>query len=372
MRKILFTIGNRAHYARLKPIIEKLNELCEYKILVYDTAYSVMKDKLKCDIFSNNCVFINTFVPGGNLKSMTKSVGKAIYLISDFFEDYKPDIVVVVADRYEIMAPAIVARYMNICLVHIQGGEITGTIDDTIRHTISKLANYHFVSNLSAKNNLINMGERDDHIFITGCPTIDIIKENDDKMLKFALEFWQEYGVQNIPKYIMVNFHPVTTEYLNNSNYIDILYKSIKKLDYKIVWLLPNSDAGSNKILKELEKIQTKQENIIFIKNLEPLKYLALVKYSNCIVGNSSVGIRESSFMGVPSVTIGTRQQNRDVSKNVVKCDMNSKQIEECIKYQLAHGKYKISYLYGPGNASVKISNLLLNIKLENEKYYGG
>lgn len=372
MRKLMFAIGNRAHYARIKPIIEKISGKCDYKLLVYDTAFNSLKKILDDDGYISNCIFLNTHISGGNLLTMSKSTGNAILLISDVVDNYKPDIMIVIADRYEIMAPAIVARYMNICLVHIQGGEITGTVDDTIRHTVSKLSNYHFVSNSTAKNNLIKMGENEHSIYITGCPTLDVINKNRNLIDIHAKKFWNVININKIPNYILVNFHPVTTEYNHNSNYVEKLYNAIKNYNGTIIWLMPNSDAGSDEISEEIRKIKKVNKNILFFDNFEVIQYLALLKYAKCVVGNSSVGIRETSYLGTPSVSIGSRQKNRESAENVIRCKVDSIDIEKKLVYQINHGKYKSSILYGDGHASERIAEYLLSIKIVNEKFFEG
>lgn len=370
MRKIMFAIGNRAHYARIKPIIERIEKKCDFKLLIYDTAYNSLRKILKEDNYISNSVFLDSHVTGGNLSTMTKSTGNAIVLISEIVEKYKPDIMVVVADRYEIVAPAIVARYMNICLVHIQGGEITGTVDDAIRHSVSKLSNYHFVSNITAKNNLLKMGESEKTIYITGCPTIDVISNNKKMIDKSACEFWHINSIKDIPDYILVNFHPITTEYNQNSDYVKKLYKAIEFYNGVIIWLMPNSDAGSNKIRKEINQIKNKK--ILFFENFEIIQYLSILKYAKCVVGNSSVGIRETSYLGTPSVSIGSRQKNREVAENVIRCEMDSIEIKNSILFQLNHGKYKSSALYGDGCASKRIAKNLLSLEIKNEKFFDG
>lgn len=372
MRKILFAIGNRAHYARIKPIIERLNNKCIYKLLIYDTAYKSLRKILEDDNYISKCIFIDTYIKGGNLLTMTKSTGNAILLMSDTIAKYMPDIMVVIADRYEIMAPAIIARYMNICLVHIQGGEITGTIDDSIRHTVSKLSNYHFISNVTAKRNLLRMGENEDDIFVTGCPTLDVISNNEKLIDNKIKKFWKKEKTNDIPDYILVNFHPITTEYNQNSNYVKVLYEAIKEFNCQIIWLMPNSDAGSDKIRKETNNIKQTNEKILFFENFEVIEYLSLLKYAKCVVGNSSVGIRETSYLGTPSITIGSRQKNRETANNVIRCDINSTEIKDAIIYQMGHGKYKTSTLYGDGHASERIANNLLNVKIKKEKFVEG
>ena len=370
MRKIIFAVGNRAHYARVKPIINNLDGDIEFKIVIYDSSTFYLKDILIKDNLINYSIFLNTFESGSNLKSMTKCVGKAIIKFADVIDNYNPDIIVVIADRYEIIAPSIAARLMNVCLIHIQGGEITGTIDDTIRHTVSKLSNYHFVSNEKAKNTLITLGENNKNIFITGCPTIDLLKNNKKEIKSKTKTFFKKFNIKENEEFILVNYHPVTTDIENN--YINVLnfYNKIKVYDKKIIWLEPNCDAGADKINMLIRKIKAENENIIFIKNLECIVYLGLINYCSCIVGNSSVGIRESSYLGTPSISIGDRQQNRECGENVIRISNDCKNLIAVLNKQIKHGKYSSSHLYGDGKASKKIAKLLKELAIENVKFY--
>lgn len=370
MRKIFFAIGNRAHYARVKPIITILKNNVDFKIVVYDSAIYTLSDILINDGYIKKCIFLDTFEEGANLNSMTKCVGNAIIKFSDVITNYQPDIMVVIADRYEILAPAIAARLMNICLVHIQGGELTGTIDDAVRHTVSKLSNYHFVSNEKSKDVLINIGENKKNIFITGCPTIDLLENNKKEMREKSAYFLKKLNFNENERFILVNYHPETTDIESNYTNILKLYEKIKEFNMKMIWLEPNCDAGSDKISNFIEEIKKENSNIVFIKNLEATTYLGLVDCCSCIIGNSSVGIREASYLGTPSISIGSRQQNRQVGENVIRVSNKCEKLIKILNMQINHGKYKSSYLYGNGHACENIAELLEDLEIKNVKFY--
>ena len=284
-----------------------------------------------------------------------------------FFENYRPDAVLVIADRFENLSVAISASYLNIPLIHIQGGEVTGSIDEKVRHAITKLSDIHFVATKRSKKFLIKMGENKKNVFLTGCPSIDIAFKAKSKLSKDF--FKKNKGVGNVPKYyekyIVVMHHPETTKF--NETYSQILQtiNAILKLkDIKIVWLWPNIDAGSDIISKQLRILRENKlaSNISFFKNFTPENYIKLIYNSECLVGNSSSGIRESSFLSIPVVNIGSRQKNRERGLNVIDVEYNQNQIFNAILKQMQNRKIKKSFIYGDGFAYKKIVNLLSKI----------
>ena len=298
---------------------------------------------------------------------MAKSTGLSIIETSTFFENHKPDAVIVIADRFENLSVAISASYLNIPLIHIQGGEVTGSIDEKVRHAITKLSDIHFVATKRSKKFLIKMGENKKNVFLTGCPSIDIAFKAKSKLSKDF--FKKNKGVGNVPKYyekyIVVMHHPETTKF--NETYSQILQtiNAILKLkDIKIVWLWPNIDAGSDIISKQLRILRENKlaSNISFFKNFTPENYIKLIYNSECLVGNSSSGIRESSFLSIPVVNIGSRQKNRERGLNVIDVEYNQNQIFNAILKQMQNRKIKKSFIYGDGFAYKKIVNLLSKI----------
>lgn len=378
MNKICFVIGNRSHYARVKPIIACLPK-SSYKIVLVEAAaiteYGDMGSEIKKEFNDKNISILFTNVSGSNLVAMTKSTGMVINDLATEFSREKPDIVVVIADRYEALAAAVAARYMNIPLAHIQGGENTGSIDDSIRHSITKLANLHLVSNDDCAKRIIKMGEDPKSIYITGCPTMDLclkVTKGNKKVQSLFSSYHSVYEkrFEINDKYIVVAFHPVTTEYADNKDNFLTVLSAINDLNIQTIWLYPNIDAGGDLIRKEILKFKSQDQkgNIHFFKHFPVEDYLLLLKNAACVIGNSSVGIREASFLGTPSVNIGSRQYGRVRSMNAIDCKLSENEIKDAVKKQLRHGSYKCDSVYGDGHAGSKIARILQNCSVDINK----
>ena len=380
-RKICVVINNRANYARIKYFLKEAKKIknLEVNIILGASAnlskYGNLEQTINKDGFkiSNK---ISTIVEGENLISMAKSTALSIIELTSIFETIKPHIVLTVADRFETLATAIASSYMNIFLAHTQGGEVSGSIDENVRHSITKLAHIHFPSTKRSKKFLVNLGEHKKNIFLTGCPAIDILKNEKlvlDKKLINKINKFKTNGNINFKKdYIILMQHPVTTEYNNSKYQIEETIKAAKVLSQKtqILWLWPNIDAGSDIFSKEIRRFREKNptiKNILFYKNFTPEEYATILKNCSCIVGNSSSGIRESAFLGIPTVNIGTRQHLRETSKNVTHVPYSSKKIIAAVNYQ-KNKKYKKDTLYGNGNAGKKIAKILSKCKLDIKK----
>ena len=314
-----------------------------------------------------------TIIDGDRPVTMAKSTAIEISELSNLFENSRPDYVFAIADRFETLSVAIASSYMNIPLIHLQGGEVTGSIDESVRHAISKFANIHFPATKLARKNLIRMGENPKTIFNYGCPSIDLAKEITKKkrnlyeiLNKYSFSYQKNFNLKKINRYLVVVQHSVTTEYEKTKEHILETIKAISKIDLNCIWLWPNIDSGSDIISKQLRISREKKllNKVLFIKNIKPEDFLHLINNSLCIVGNSSVGIRESSFLGVPSVNIGLRQNGREKGKNVKNVDHSSKKIIEKIKLQIKNGKYKKSFIYGKGNTGKRILNKLLKYEI--------
>jgi UDP-hydrolysing UDP-N-acetyl-D-glucosamine 2-epimerase len=379
-RKICVVINNRANYARIKSalIAIKRNNNLELQIVLGSSAildrYGRVSDIIKKDGFKINRI-VYTLLEGENLLTMSKSTGISIMEFSTVFGELRPDIVVVIADRYETLAAAIAASYMNIVLVHTQGGETTGSIDESVRHATTKLAHIHFPASYNSKKNILKMGEDPNKVFLVGCPSLDLIKKNKLIIDKKFKKKYSNYGVGELEidfnkPYIVVLQHPVTTEYKQIKKNIDETIKAITKLDFQVIWLWPNVDAGSDIVSKRIRILREKKKSphIRWQKNYNPEDYLKLIYGSSCLVGNSSSAIREGAFLGIPSVNIGNRQITREQGKNVINVNYDSKRILSAIKQQIKKKKFKKNNLFGDGKAGEKISKILSNIKLDITK----
>lgn len=379
MRNICFVIYNRANYGRIKGLLHLLKNQKKINLKIVLASSSILKkygsldEIMKKDGFKVDYKFYS-HLEGENKYTMTKSSGLIILELSSIFETIKPDFVVTTGDRYETLSTAICASYMNICLVHIQGGELTGSIDEKVRHSVTKLSDYHFVATEKAKKIVLQMGESSKAVFNTGCPSIDIIKRTNlnkkIQLKKYKFGIGEKINLGE--KYLVVLLHPNTTEENNNIKIVIETIKALKRVKYQIIWLWPNNDSGANVISNNLRKFRenSKIKNINFYKNFEPEDYLRLINNCCCLVGNSSSGIRESSFLGVPVVNIGSRQNLREKGKNVIDVGLNKDKILKAIQKQIKIEKYRQENIYGLGNSEKKICNLLKKIEIKHKKTF--
>lgn len=266
---------------------------------------------------------------------------------------------------------------MNIPLAHTQGGEITGSIDESVRHSITKLSHIHFPATRKAAERLVKMGENPETIFMTGCPAMDILTTIGD--YKLPLHIFQQFGIDKgkmdpEKPFLLVLQHPVTTEFGQGVNQIKATLKAVHNIGMQTVWIWPNADAGTDDIAKGLRvfKDENRDSKIQFFLNFTPEDYALLLANTACIVGNSSSGLREGSFLGTPAVNIGTRQNSRERGRNVVDVSYDATEIEVAIRKQLAHGRYQPEYIYGDGRAGEKIADILASVKFQQQKvlYY--
>ena len=378
-RKICVVITARPSYSRVKTalIAIKNHPDLELQLVVAGSAlldrYGNAVNIIKKDGFHiNEKVYV--VLEGENPTAMAKTTGLAVMELATVFNNLKPDAVVTIADRFETLATSIAASYQNIPLVHVQGGEVTGNIDEKVRHANTKLADLHLVASADAKQRVERMGENPDMVFNTGCPSIDLAKQvlehhenNFNPIEKYGgvgqIDDWQS-------GYLVVMQHPVTTEYAAAKRDVLETLKAIDNLQIPTFWFWPNVDAGadgtSNAIRSYREKHNPK--NILFFKNMEPEDFLRLIKNAKCLIGNSSVGIRESSFLGVPVVNIGTRQNRRLRGQNVLDVDYTQNDIEKSILAQIENGFYESEMLFGDGNAGQKIAKILATFPLRFHK----
>jgi UDP-hydrolysing UDP-N-acetyl-D-glucosamine 2-epimerase len=378
-RKIAVVITARPSYSRVKTVLSAIQQHSDLELQLVIAAsalldrYGSAVNYIEKDGFAIAAKVFNV-LEGENLTAAAKTTGIGILELSTVFDNLKPDIVVTVADRFETMATAIAASYMNIPLAHIQGGEVTGNIDEKVRHAITKLADYHFVASENAKNRVIKLGEDPAMVFNTGCPSIDLANNViDTKILSFNP--YEKYGgVGAQPDlsqgYLVVMQHPVTNEYQDSRKHIEATLEAIHQLNKPTLWFWPNVDAGADGTSTGIRAFREKYQlpNVHFFKNMEGMEFLELLQHSDCLIGNSSVGIRECAFLGVPVVNIGSRQNRRDRGGNTVDVDYVQTEIEDAIMNALINGKSTSSNLYGNGNSGAKIAELLAELPLQFHK----
>ncbi|MFZ1612479.1 MAG: UDP-N-acetylglucosamine 2-epimerase [Chitinophagales bacterium] len=378
-RKICVVITARPSYSRIKTALQAIKEHEDLELQIVVTAsalldrYGSAVNYIQEDGFDITAKVYNV-LEGENLAAAAKTTGIGIIETSTVFDNLNPDIVVTIADRFETMATAVSATYMNIPLAHVQGGEVTGNIDEKVRHAITKLADYHFVASESAKDRVINLGEDSLFVFNTGCPSIDLAKEIMGKELEFN-PFIKYGGVgagSELIKngYLVVMQHPVTTEVKESRRHIEETLNAIKEINIPTLWFWPNVDAGADGTSTGIRAYRefNKDLPIHFFKNMHPMDFLQLLKHAKCLVGNSSVGIRECAYMGVPVVNIGSRQNRRDRGENVIDVSYNKLEIKDAIINWLNNGRPASSNVYGGGDAGKQIANLLAELPLKFHK----
>ncbi len=382
-RKIGVVLGSRANYASIKSVMRELKKNDKVELQVYAGAATLL------DKFGKSVNLIESegfeitakyymLVEGETPETMALSTGLGVMKLTDIFMNYKPDMVITVGDRFETMSTTIAAAYLNIHLVHTMGGEVSGTIDESIRHAVTKFAHIHFPANEDARQRIIKLGERPEHVFNVGCPRIDEVKAIIDSNRKGnkidEKEFWLKHkgvGSENFSvnndKFLLVMQHPVTTEFDENRRNMREVLAALNELKMPTILLWPNADAGSDEISKEIRTFREKNkpdEWLHIFKNLPMDIFIRLMDQCAVMLGNSSSQLREGAIVGVPAIDIGSRQQARLKGENImeVPCDKNA--ILEAVKIQLAHGKYEGDPLYGDGSAGKRIAEILSTIDL--------
>ena len=379
-RKIGVVVTARPSYSRIKTALEAIKNHPELELQLIIAAsalldrYGSAVDYIQKDGFEIAAKVFNV-LEGENLTAAAKTTGIGILELSTVFDNLKPDIVVTVADRFETMATAIAASYMNIPLAHVQGGEVTGNIDEKVRHAITKLADYHLVASEDAKKRVLKLGEDPNFVFNTGCPSIDLAKQVQENSSVLPFNPYQKYGgVGAQPDlangYLVVMQHPVTNEYQDSRKHIETTLDALSQFKKPILWFWPNVDAGADGTSAGIRSYREKHQlsNVHFFKNMEGKDFLHLLNHSDCLIGNSSVGIRECAYLGVPVVNIGSRQNRRDRGKNVIDVDYDHTEITHAIQTHLNQGKVTPSQVYGGGDAGQIIADLLAQVPLQFHK----
>ncbi len=378
-RKVCVVITARPSYSRIKTVLRAIEARPDLELQLVAAAsllldrYGRAVDVIERDGFTP-AAKIYMVLEGEHLSTMAKTTGLGMIELSSTLDRLQPDIVVTIADRHETLATAVAGSYMNIPVAHIQGGEVSGSIDEKVRHAVTKLSDLHLVASEKAAERVIRMGEDPDRVVVTGCPSVDLaaeILESPD------LDFdpIEKYGGVGEPLdlnggYLVTMQHPVTTEFRETRSQVLETLEAVHELGLPTLWFWPNVDAGSDGTSNTIRSFRenAKPENIHFFKNMEPHDFLRLIRNSRCLIGNSSVGIRESAFLGVPVVNIGSRQQGRERGANVIDVEHDRSQIRAAIERQVAHGRYASDPLYGSGDSGERIARELAEREVGIEK----
>lgn len=408
-RKILVPIFNRAHYGRLRPVLTaiKNHPALDLKIIVgVPAAYgyffkNIINSKprswpaalpwyllarfrsvagksfvFKNDFLAKNLIsdgfkiesYAPIFFDGGNSETMAKTVGLGIERLVEEIKKIKPDLVFVNADRFEMMAVAIAASYLNIPVVHNEGGDVSGTIDESVRHAITKLAHIHFTSTESSRRRVIQMGENPEKVFAVGSPAIDAVAEINFENLP------KVFGGLDVNKpYVMVLAHPVATaSRKENIKMAECLVSAIKETPHPKIILGSNIDAGSDVLSGVIKNWldHERPKDVFFTKHLHPDDFYKYLKNAACAIGNSSSFIREGAYLGTPVVLFGSRQNNREKAENVVEVLHQKNSLRDAIVSQISKGRFPPSQIFGSGNASFKMADILARVNLTVQKSF--
>jgi UDP-hydrolysing UDP-N-acetyl-D-glucosamine 2-epimerase len=378
-RKICVVITARPSYSRIRTALDGIRNHPDLELQLV-VAASALLDRygkviryIEADGFKIDAK-VYMVLEGENLVSSAKTTGIGLMELPTVFDNLNPDIVVTIADRYETIATAIAAAYMNIPLAHIQGGEITGSIDEKVRHAVTKLADYHLVATEGARQRVIRMGEDPDSVFFCGCPSIDIAEQvlqaPGERIDPFEIYGGVGAKVDISNGYLVVLQHPVTTEYELARQHITQTLQAVDRLGLPTLWFWPNVDAGSDGTSEGIRSYREthRPKHIHFFKELPPNDFLKLVYHSACIIGNSSVAIRECSYLGVPAVNIGSRESRRERGMNVIDVEYDQDRIREAIESQIRHGHFAGEKIYGDGHAGEKIAEILAQVPFKFKK----
>jgi len=361
-KKIVFLTGTRADFGKLKPLINKVEKTKFFECYIFVTGmhtlskYGATFHEVKKEGYKNIFIYMNQAIDS----SMDIILANTIIGFSNFVKEITPDMIVIHGDRVEALAGAIVGSFNNILVGHIEGGEISGTIDELIRHATSKLSHSHFVANKEAKKRLLQMGEINKNIFVIGSPDIDVMKSNNLPTIKEAKK---RYDI-SFPEYAILLYHPVVTELEKIRADIGEIVSATIDSNKKYVVIYPNNDAGSSIILEEYKRFKG-LENFKLFPSLKFEFFLTLLKHSKFIIGNSSAGIREAGVFAVPAINIGNRQKNRSKNKDIINIETKKKNIMEAIQ-SIDNIKIKPVSYFGDGNSAKKFYEIISNNKFWN------
>ena len=366
MKKIVFLTGTRADFGKLKSLISASQNSSDFEVHIFVTGmhmnsiYGYTVDEVVKAGFKNIYKYINH----NTGETMDRTLAKTVDGFSQYISQIQPDLIVVHGDRIEALAGAIVGSLNNILVAHIEGGEVSGTIDELIRHSVSKMSHIHLVANLEAKNRLIQLGEFEKSIFIIGSPDLDLMNEENLPKLNVAKSY---YDI-TFDSYAVAMFHPITTEYSSIKKYSKNFVDSLIKSEQNYILIYPNNDLGSYEILEEIKRLYS-IENIKIFPSLRFEYFLRFLKDALFIIGNSSAGIREAPFYGIPTVDIGTRQNNRAKLCSIFNCSYEQNDILKSIDMALSYNSRsinmnKVDFHFGDGKSDKLFLELIKSKKL--------
>lgn len=367
MKSILYVTGTRADFGLMESTLKKIDASPSLSLSVLVTGMHLAPK------FGNTCseVLASGLHVCGEVKVpmepesgpvMIAAMASYLSCFSDQFQSQRPDLILLLGDRGEMLAAAIVAMHLGIPIAHIHGGERSGTIDESIRHAISKMAHLHFVATLESKARLVSMGEDPDWIIVSGAPGLDGIHESASIRLD---QLTKRLGVAKGSKICVLSYHPVIQQKDSAADQANEIISALLEFDeLHIVAIAPNSDAGSAEIRAALEAAIGPKFHLY--NNLSRAEFLSLLKYADLLLGNSSAGVIEAASFGTPVVNVGTRQNLRQRNKNIFDVDCDKNQIINAIEGALTQRRFSCDNVYGSGNAGNLITDFLVNLQLDD------
>lgn len=372
LKKVLYITGTRADYGLMHETLKSLNEDINIQLDIVATGMHLMDefgysvDEIKKDNF--NLHIINQTFKKDDEASMSEFIGKLIVDLTKLMIKLKPDIVLLLGDRGEMLAGAITASYLQIPIAHIHGGDVSSTVDDSTRHAITKLSNIHFAATEKSASRIRQMGENPDNIFVVGAPGLDSIIKCKDYIDEAFLK--DKYNINK--DFAIVLQHPVSLEIDDSTFQIKQTLDALILTDYQIILIYPNADAGGRAMIEKINKY-----NVDTYKNIPHDDFIGLLSLASVLIGNSSSGIIESASFKLPVINIGTRQQGREKAENVIDVDYNSDEILNALKYIKSKDYQKklenCQNPYGEGKSSERICKILkeieINVDLLNKQF---
>jgi UDP-hydrolysing UDP-N-acetyl-D-glucosamine 2-epimerase len=377
-RRIAIVLTTRGNYAKMKSVMRAIRARPDLELVtivgggIVQERFGDYRPTIVADGFAVDATADFLIDGGGTLDVQTKSAGAAVSVVGEALRRFAADVLLVIADRYEALAIALAATCMNVPIAHLEGGEVSGSIDERMRHAITKLAHLHLPANRSAAERILRMGEHENRVVIVGTPSLDLLAEID---LSRRERLDAAPGAEGDPidfskPYVVVSQHPVVTESEAAEQQIGETAAGLVDVDRSIVWILPNMDAGGAGVMRALDEVKRSRRGVPvrFYRSMEFGFYSVLLANADCLLGNSSSGIREGAYLGTPVVNIGTRQTGRERGRNVIDVPCESAAIAEALDRQLAHGRYTCDTLYGDGRAGEKIAAALAAMPLDLDK----
>lgn len=366
MRKVIYISGTRADYGLFCSTLKQIDEDEALNLSVCVTGMHLLKEygntveEIEGDGL-RICARVEVVLSGESGGEMARSLGREIIGITEVLEREQPDLVIVLGDRGEMLAGALAAIHLNIPIVHIHGGERTGTVDEPIRHAISKLAHYHFVSTSGSKERLVKMGELEECVFVTGAPGLDGISQ----LITYdRVELCEQNMFDSDRKIALVVFHPVVQDSDVAGEQLQQIMKSALQHKLQVIALLPNADSGGESVANSLLTYR-EHPDVRIRTHLGRSGFVSWMAAADLMIGNSSSGIIEAATLGIPVVNVGDRQYGRERNGNVIDVSFSGDLMSDAITKALSSGRQKWNNVYGDGNAVQLIVQLLKSLSLD-------